>query len=771
MNLNKFSMLNDLFTWNLRVQKRYFIVFFFFFLTVSNSLFPTVEKGSLNLSFLNRSYIYGQTQSSGFNKYENIFHLDIKQSYLGLGNFSAWVDGLSSEIDKKVSQWRIRWSGFKFKGSTLNVNFGDSYFQFTNLNSRFINTYHPYLYMRGVNFDLTSNELKITVFGGRTAFLRGLLGTTYDVSSQTMLGFISRYQKNDNFIVGLGLIHANGEEDPGGEKIVNSNTIIMADSEYNFLSWLKLLGEFRHSFYQKTNEINKTTGVFLRTGPMISTQKINLEANLLYADNEYRFLTERYQVEKDKKGIFTHLNYKANESLTLFGNIEKFRDNIDDDPGINTIDSFQTFSGLSLFSQDIPSITARYEYSHFKSRQNSPRPEDIFRKGIYTQVSQQMGSFFPYFRFWWVKTDSKLSRDKSSSSRTVYLGFRHRIKRNTHLWAESVWDHKKNDFTQTTVNNFHIRTGLRRTLNLNFDINAETLIRRYGYVKPITSLETYFWMNYRLPWNTELRVDFRSNIPLSGSSSFKNYWFTLKINKNFSWGTEPRIIGKGFGDEDLSIGRIEGTVYEDTNNNQRLDPEDHKMKGIKIIMEEGSFTTTDSDGNFRFPYVAEGHHQVSIDERKIPAQYYIVTPVRQSIDIYPRSTQKVNFILASGSTINGKIILDSDLDGNADPEEKGLPDVLIILEPINVRKPDNRASVFENMILNTYTDSEGNFIFDNIFPGEYELRLEKETLPDGAEVSKETPLKINLQPGQTISDWNILITPRPIIIKKKESKN
>jgi len=504
---------------------------------------------------------------------------------------------------------------------------------------------------------------------------------------------------------------------------------------------------------------------------MISTQKINLEANFLYADDEYRFLTERYQVEKDNKGIFSHFNYKAGKSLTLFGTIEKFRDNLDDNPGVNTIDSFQTFSGLSFFSQSIPSITARYEYSHFESRPNSPRPEDIFRKGIYTQVSQQMGSFFPYFRFWWVQTESKLNRDKSNSSRIIYLGFRHHVKRNTHLWAESVWDYKKNDYTRTTVNNYHIRTGLRRTLNFNLNINAETLIRRYGYVKPITSFETYFWFNYRLPWNTELRVDFRSNIPLSGSRSFTNYWFTVKINKRFSWGAESRIIGKGFGDENLGIGRIEGTVYEDRNNNLRLDQEDHKMKGIKIIMEEGSYTATDSEGRFQFPHVAEGHHQVSIDERKIPAQYYIVTPARQGIDVYPRSTQKVNFILVSGSTIKGKILLDSDLDGLGDPDEKGLPDVLIILEPLNGRKPDGRESVFENMILNTYTDSEGKFFFDNIFPGEYELRLEKDTLPDGAEVAKETPLKINLQPGQTISDWNILITPRPIIIKKKNSKN
>jgi hypothetical protein len=321
------------------------------------------------------------------------------------------------------------------------------------------------------------------------------------------------------------------------------------------------------------------------------------------------------------------------------------------------------------------------------------------------------------------------------------------------------------------VNNFHIRIGLRRTFNLNFDINAETLIRRYGYVKPITSFETYFWLNYRLPWDTELRFDFRSNIPLSGNRSFTNYWFTIKINKRFSWGTDPQIIGKGFDDEDLGIGRIQGLVFEDTNNNRRFDSDDRKMQGIKIIMEEGSFTFTDTDGRFRFPYVAEGHHQVRVEERKIPAQYYFITPASQSIDVYPRSTQQVNFILVSGATIEGKILLDSDLDGHADPDEKGLPDVLIILEPLNVKKPDSRSSIFENMILNTYTDSEGNFIFDNIFPGEYELRLEKETLPDGAEVSKETTLKINLQPGQTISNWTILITPRPIIIKKKDSKN
>jgi protocatechuate 3,4-dioxygenase beta subunit len=70
------------------------------------------------------------------------------------------------------------------------------------------------------------------------------------------------------------------------------------------------------------------------------------------------------------------------------------------------------------------------------------------------------------------------------------------------------------------------------------------------------------------------------------------------------------------------------------------------------------------------------------------------------------------------------------------------------------------------LILNTYTDAEGNFRFVNILPGDYELTVDPATLPQGSAVTVPLPLKFILQPGQSEAAPVFLIAPRPVIRKK-----
>ncbi len=84
-----------------------------------------------------------------------------------------------------------------------------------------------------------------------------------------------------------------------------------------------------------------------------------------------------------------------------------------------------------------------------------------------------------------------------------------------------------------------------------------------------------------------------------------------------------------------------------------------------------------------------------------------------------------------------------------DPSEKGLPDVLLVVEP-----GDN----------NTYTDEDGRFVLENILPGKYSMRLDPETLPEGA--TSTTPLELNFDVpvGGEVKDLDFLIFIRPRII-------
>jgi hypothetical protein len=65
--------------------------------------------------------------------------------------------------------------------------------------------------------------------------------------------------------------------------------------------------------------------------------------------------------------------------------------------------------------------------------------------------------------------------------------------------------------------------------------------------------------------------------------------------------------------------------------------------------------------------------------------------------------------------------------------------------------------------LSNFVDQKGNFVFENILPGRYELLIEEETLPRGVKTQVEFPIKLEIKPGQNLKDLKILFLPRPVI--------
>ncbi len=94
----------------------------------------------------------------------------------------------------------------------------------------------------------------------------------------------------------------------------------------------------------------------------------------------------------------------------------------------------------------------------------------------------------------------------------------------------------------------------------------------------------------------------------------------------------------------------------------------------------------------------------------------------------------MDFQLIAAGRIEGRIINDVNRNGRRDPEEKGIPDVLVLLSP-----GDH----------NTYTDEEGTFAFENLLPGEYRLKLDSATLPEDALFTSPAELKLQLPEAAT----------------------
>jgi hypothetical protein len=267
-------------------------------------------------------------------------------------------------------------------------------------------------------------------------------------------------------------------------------------------------------------------------------------------------------------------------------------------------------------------------------------------------------------------------------------------------------------------------------------------------------IEGALGVSYEFPWGIQLYSDLRYDRVLSphrDELKSEGFQATLRVTKRFMWGTRERVAGLKPGTDTKGSGRIEGVVFNDINRNGRQDAGEEGVRDVTIRLEDGSSVKTDEKGRYQFPRVESGGHQVTLEGKRIPAEYSLIGPETVKVEIVMRETSQVRFPLIRTGRFTGQVVEDSNQDGKRESGEKGIPDLLILLEPGN---------------LNTYTDEEGNFVFDNILPGEYTMRIDPATLPE--EIVFTSPSELNLQIGVGAEQKDLLflfhIKPRPIRI-------
>ncbi|KAM9953659.1 hypothetical protein ACTFIR_008746 [Dictyostelium discoideum] len=240
-------------------------------------------------------------------------------------------------------------------------------------------------------------------------------------------------------------------------------------------------------------------------------------------------------------------------------------------------------------------------------------------------------------------------------------------------------------------------------------------------------------------------VSLRINSPDVTTSIASDKVPTYYINRN---------IDAGFTAEYLSIGFI---VFDDDNKDGQMQPSEMGMANITLFLRSGSnlsqtiaTTTTDANGTYIFTHLAPGNYCVSLT---IPKEFYptLLTPTtfnrgdsnaiactnlsvfsptvqRFSIPSHTEDTYQdatVNFGLAPYKYAVGTYIwIDKNGNGGAESYEPAV-------EGITVRIYDSNF----NFIASTVTNPSGIYIFDNLYPGVYNLAI---TPPVGFTISNNT---------------------------------
>ena len=700
-----------------------------------------------------------ETSTDNTKQFEVNTHLDVWQKVPNVGNLALWLDWINGKNDDKVNKLGrgylaltdLRYNGFIFNGLV-----GDSTLMFTNLSERFSNVIYPDIYFRGFKADLLSNWGMVQFFGGKVARLEGLLGKTYDMTDEVIYGVKGNFRPVPRLLLGTGFIRTQDEVDSADKPVTRSNNIFLFDSQLEIFKWMKWQTEFRRSDFKGEPGTESQSDYLLRLGPIIKAENFKLEANYRRIGTDYRFVNQATQGASDQEGFFLLTEYRPWKEITLFGNADHYHDNVSDKPDLNRTDNTRGLIGLSLFSPRYPSFYLTFDVADQKSRFTLPSPVNNLTSTIFSEIRYEYKDFNPYVRYRWVDYRDEIQPTNEYDQNDITLGLRKNLRQGSIIYIEGELNQKKYP-DGAKESDLSGKIGFNYYLSENLSCWGEAIYYKLKDREEDTrrdKIEGAFGLSAQLPWDLQVYGDIRYDQILNPQKeNLKSHGFqaNLRVMKKFNWGKREKIAGLKPGVETEGYGTVEGVVFNDINRNGVQGKGEEGVKEIKIRLEDGSTVKTDEKGYYQFSRVEVGRHLVTLDVRRIPAEYSIISPEKMWIEVKLRETVRVNFQLIAAGRIEGRVINDINGNGKIDPGEKGISDVLVLLEPGNN---------------NTYTDEEGKFIFENILPGAYTITLDPATLPEDSVYTSPEKLKSEVPVGGELKNLNFLIheKPRPIII-------
>jgi uncharacterized repeat protein (TIGR01451 family) len=213
-----------------------------------------------------------------------------------------------------------------------------------------------------------------------------------------------------------------------------------------------------------------------------------------------------------------------------------------------------------------------------------------------------------------------------------------------------------------------------------------------------------------------------------------------------------------FGEAPSSLG---GQVFRDDNNDGIKDPSEPGIPNVSILVAGTDVTgnnvsvttTTDADGNWKVDGLKAGTYTIQETQ---PAAFNdgkdtngtpggtlgndTVTNIK-----LPEATPGTGYNFGeTGNTVNGQVYKDSNANGVLDPNEVGIPGVLVTLKDAAGNDIDSDPTTPGVQPTITITDADGKYSFPNVPAGNYRV---VESQPNGLGSSTPNSVPVDVRNG------------------------
>jgi hypothetical protein len=172
---------------------------------------------------------------------------------------------------------------------------------------------------------------------------------------------------------------------------------------------------------------------------------------------------------------------------------------------------------------------------------------------------------------------------------------------------------------------------------------------------------------------------------------------------------------------------IHGKAFVDLNRNGLYDQNEPGLSGLPVYLNGNQVTEANEDGNWEISYTSAGHQRLEFPREH--QGYYTLQPKKElKTELHKSSSVLIPYL--PPTDLIGQVFIDTNNNKRFDPNEKGLSSILIAVYDHN-----------RQLITEKSADLNGTF-FLTLLPGNYQLELKEDTLPEKYAKPEPIPFKV-----------------------------
>ncbi len=618
-----------------------------------------------------------------------------------------------------------RWGGLRWT-----VTGGDFRTNATLVDFPFYNLYYPQIATRGVQLEASQGSRRYTFFAGAETLPEGPRVPYRVRVPQNLLGAALQQKFGRRLQLGVRFLRFSSDERavrdnrflfPLSRQFLSTDQLSV-QSLYSPASRLRIYSETSWSRAERPSGSQRASEAPLSAlvGSAWDSPRFTARMNYTYQGASYLPLLGYFL--GDRQGPYGEIRVRPLRRLDLYGSASRYENNLEKNPDVPKFQSTGNSAGASLTLPWRFNANGQLSTIRFSSR-STDQVQDSLNRMLIANLSRPIGRHTVRLSVREIRIRSNLRQERQRSGeiedvfhwKRLVLGGAARLQR-------AVSEQRQNTvFVRGQAQLTVWRIGGYG----NFETASDLVNRTLFATNAIST--TVVGVNARLGSGWSLQIEgFRNRLTteLNPESIFvfgtrgigvptilsrMNQWsLYFRLTKELHWGGAlPAVPGiDQYVQQHVPlVGAVEGFVFERNMSGNR------PAEGVAVELDAVRTAVTDASGRYRFAEVPEGGHKVALAMRELPADYNPGLTTEVTLLVKPRQISRADFDVVRLSQLTGKIAA----SGAVKPEN-----VLVRLLP---------GSRY------TTTDAEGNFAFQNLPEGDYEVVIERKTLPADSELS------------------------------------